>query len=88
MSKKSIKQLGEDFATDKQSEEASPFYIASESYQEGYKKGYATGIKSKKFTKKDLENAFQAGRARRFDTGVNLHLSFNSWFKRNNSKSD
>lgn len=35
----------------------------------------------KRFTKKDLDNAFYAGRARRFDTGVELNPSFDSWYK-------
>lgn len=35
----------------------------------------------KRFTKKDLDNAFHSGRARRFDTGVSLNSSFDSWYK-------
>lgn len=33
----------------------------------------------KRFTKKDLDNAFHSGRARRFDTGVSLNSSFDSF---------
>lgn len=35
----------------------------------------------KRFSKKDLDNAFYAGRARRFDTGISLNSNFDSWYK-------
>ena len=40
----------------------------------------------KRFTKRDLDNAFYAGRARRFDTGVELNPNFELWYKRYTKK--
>jgi hypothetical protein len=40
----------------------------------------------KRFTKKDLDNAFYAGKARRFDTGVELNPYFEVWYKRYTKK--
>jgi hypothetical protein len=42
--------------------------------------------KRKTFYKKDLEMAFNAGRQRNFDTGVQTFNSFETWYKNKNNK--
>jgi|GEM_PF-4845760 len=44
-------------------------------------------IMEKKFTKVDLEIAFRAGRARRFDTGLALYDRFVDWYNLKYKKS-
>lgn len=42
--------------------------------------------KTKRFSKKDLELAFYAGKRRRFDTGVDMNPDFDKWYKDYNKK--
>jgi len=34
------------------------------------------------FSKKDLQNAFNAGKTNNFDTGVSKYDTFNQWYKK------